>query len=184
MPRIADKHLHDRILDAAQELWRKQGEKGLTLRAVARRASTTTTTVYKRFRNKKALQVAIAERVRSKIIAVVTSSPDIEEAILRYLQFAETHPHEYQLMWGTSWPEIFSKRRPRPVQIWMMSQLAERFGGEPKDYAQAYSALFLSMHGSATLLAGAPKNPGNLEPREWCVAITGLVIRNVAIFRS
>ena len=50
MPRTPDQHLQERILKAAERLWRTRGEKGLTLRGVARHAGTTTTTVYKRFR--------------------------------------------------------------------------------------------------------------------------------------
>ena len=69
MPRTADQHLQERVLDAAQGLWRIKGEKGLTLRAVARRAGTTTTTVYKRFRNKEAIRLALAERVYRQLAA-------------------------------------------------------------------------------------------------------------------
>ncbi len=59
MPPKADKQLQERILKAAQRLWKTRGEHGLTLRAVAREAGTTTPTVYKRFRSKQAIQIAI-----------------------------------------------------------------------------------------------------------------------------
>jgi len=46
MPPHADQLLEERILKAAQRLWRTRGEHGLTLRAVAREAGSTTPTVY------------------------------------------------------------------------------------------------------------------------------------------
>jgi TetR/AcrR family transcriptional regulator, cholesterol catabolism regulator len=67
MPPHADQLLQERILKTAQRLWRTRGESGLTLRAVAREAGTTTPTVYKRFRNKQALRKALAERVRLQL---------------------------------------------------------------------------------------------------------------------
>ena len=42
MPPHADQLLEERILKAAQRLWRTRGEHGLTLRAVAREARSTT----------------------------------------------------------------------------------------------------------------------------------------------
>ena len=69
MPPIADKHLEERILKAALRLWRKRGEDGLTLRAVAEEADTTTPTLYKRFRNKEALRLALAYRFREELTA-------------------------------------------------------------------------------------------------------------------
>jgi AcrR family transcriptional regulator len=182
MPRIADRHLQERILKVAQSLWRTQGEEGLTLRTVAKAAQTTTTTVYKRFRNKEALRLAIAERVNKQLIDLVTSATSLEEAIVRYLHFAETHSREYQLLYRTIWPEIFGKGQPRPGQVWVTEQLANRFGGSPGSYVNVHFALFLITHGAASLLAAAPKSPATVEARDWCVAISGTLLKNVQIF--
>src|SRR5512137_1605818 len=108
MPRTADQHLQERILDAAQRLWRTKGEKGLTLRAVARLARTTTTTVYKRFRNKEALRLALADRVYRELAAEITSVSNLTDIYRRHLHFAETRPREYQLLFGPVWTEIFA----------------------------------------------------------------------------
>lgn len=184
MPRTADRHLQDRILHAAHSLWRERGEKGLTLRGVARAAGTTTTTVYKRFRNKEALCLAVAARVQERMVAIITSSPSVEEATRRYLHFAENHPREYQLLYGTFWPEIFGPGRPRRAQEWITSQLAARFGGKPRDYVQVHFALFLATHGAASLLAAAPKSRQNIQAREWCIGICDTLIRNIQIFKQ
>jgi len=182
MPRTADRHLQERILKVAQSLWKTHGKGGLTLRNVAKAAQTTTTTVYKRFRNKEALRLAIAERVNKQLIGLVTSAASLEEAIVRYLHFAETHPREYQLLYRTVWPEIFGKGQPRPGQVWVTEQLANRFGWSPRSYTEVHFALFLITHGAASLLAAAPRHPTTVEARDWCVAISGALLKNVQIF--
>jgi AcrR family transcriptional regulator len=182
MPRTADEHLQERILKVAHALWRTHGEKGLTLRGVAQRAGTTTTTVYKKFRNREALRLAIAQRVEERLVRTVTSSSSVEEFVRQYLHFAQTHPQEYQLLYGSAWPEIFGKGRPRPIQSWVLAQLAKRFGGEPQDYVQANFTLFLATHGAASLITAAPKNPANLQARDSCLAIVDVLLKNISIF--
>lgn len=182
MPRIADHHLQERILKAAHALWKTHGEKSLTLRAVAQKAGTTTTTVYKKFRNREALRLAIAKRVEERLVKIVTSCSSLEEFGRQYLHFAEIRPQEYRLLYGSAWPEIFGKGRPRPIQSWVLNQLAARFGGEPKDYVQANFALFLAAHGAASLITAAPRNPANLQARDSCLAIVDVLLKNVGIF--
>jgi AcrR family transcriptional regulator len=182
MPRTADQHLQERILDAAYKLWRKRGEKGLTLRGVALQAGTTTTSVYKKFRNREALCLAVAKRVEERLVNTVTACSSLEEFLAKYLHFAETCPQEYRLLYGGAWPEIFGKGRPRPIQNWALNQFAVRFGGEPKNYVQANFALFLAAHGAASLITAAPRNPANAAARDACVAIVDVLLKNVGIF--
>src|SRR5690349_17916901 len=122
MPRTADEGLEQRILDSAQRLWRARGDTGLTLRAVAHAAGTTTTTVYKRFRNKQQIRFALAERVQRSIAKTVSGSTSIENACRRYLRFAENHPREYQLLFGPGWTQVIGKDRPRPTKEWFQNQ--------------------------------------------------------------
>src|SRR5258708_13558598 len=131
MPRIAEKNLEERILAAAQRLWRERGEKGLTLRAVAVIAGTTTTTVYKRFHDKDALLLALALRVQSKLTAESTSPATIEESYPRFLRFPQRHPQEYRLLWGPVWTALYSPVRPRPIRAWLLAKFAERVGRRP-----------------------------------------------------
>lgn len=183
MPRMADQHLQERIVKEAHRLWRAKGEKGLTLRAVARAAGTTTTTVYKRFRNREALRFAVAERIYQRLYTALISAPTVEEVYRRHLHFAETHPREYQLLFGTVWTEIFDPIRGRPIQTWLLAQLAARFGGDPQDYATVHAALFLATHGAASMLAAAPNHRAGVEVRETCVAICDALVANVQVLR-
>jgi len=182
MPRVADKHLQDRILVAAQRLWRARGGKGLTLRAVAREAGTTTTTVYKRFPNKEALLHALAERIHQQLIARITSAASLEEGNQRHLNFAENHPEEYKLLFGEAWTSVFAPGRARPLRDWFLSQFAARFGGEPRDYALAHFALFLATHGAASLLTEA-EGQARASAREISNKICARMIQNARLFR-
>ena len=184
MPRTADKGLDQRILNAAHQLWRAKGDKGLTLRAVAREAKTTTTTVYKRFRNKEGIRFALAERVRNRLAEVLTSSPALEDTYRRFLRFAENHPREYRLLYGPSWVRLMGKGRgPRPAKDWLQEQLAARFGGQPGDYETFFFAIFLLTHGAASLIAVAPAAQESKEAEENCIAACDLLLKNMDIFR-
>ena len=182
MPRTADKGLDQRILNAAHRLWRDRGDKGLTLRAVAREAKTTTTTVYKRFRNRDEILFALAERVRLRLAEVLMQSSTIEESYRRFLRFAENHPREYKLLYGPAWVQVMGKGRPRPSKDWLQSQLAGRFGGTPQDYELFFYAIFLLSHGAASLIAVAPAARETMEADDNCIAICDLLLKNVEIF--
>src|SRR5262249_43388804 len=106
MPPRADLQLEERILKAAQRLWKSHGPASLTLRAVACEAGTTTPTVYKRFRNKQALHKALADRVRSQLNEQLFASQSLEEVCRRYLAFVHQRPHEYRLLLH-AWSDVF-----------------------------------------------------------------------------
>jgi AcrR family transcriptional regulator len=183
MPRAADQHLQERILKAAQRLWRTRGEKGLTLRAVARQAGTTTTTVYKRFRNRDALRYALAERAYQQLIASVVSAKTVAEANRNFLDFAEDHPHEYKLVFGSVWPVVFGPGRARPITTWTTSQLATSLGGKADEYVDANFALFLATHGAASLITAAPTKQARIAARKSSTRILATLVDNLKIFR-
>jgi AcrR family transcriptional regulator len=179
MPRVPDKQLEDRILQAAQRLWRSHGESALTLRAVAREAETTTTTVYKRFRNKEALQLALAGRVYQQIAADVTQAKTVRQVYRRYLDYAEAHPWEYQLMFGPLWTELIGPGRPRSVKTWLLGRLAQEFGGKPRQYESLYYSLFFVAHGAATLLTTTRHSEANKQTRKQCFAVCNALVKNL-----
>jgi AcrR family transcriptional regulator len=181
MPPIADKHLEERILKAALRLWRKRGENGLTLRGVAEEANTTTPTLYKRFRNKEALRLALAYRFREELTADLLSSPTIEQGHRRYLAYVTSHPREYELL-SEYWGHFFSS--PRPVRIWMLTQLATRLGGAPDEYAAVYEGIFLLCHGASTLLTSAPDARVLKATQEICVKVCDTLLEKAPLFRA
>jgi AcrR family transcriptional regulator len=144
---------------------------------------TTTTPVYKRFRNKEALLLALAEMVQARITARTTSAATIEDCYRRFLQFADEHPHEYQLLWGPAWAELLGPERPRPIKAWLLEQFAARFGGNPKDYVLNYYALFLLVHGTANLLIVTRDRRMKAEMVDSCLAICDALVANVGVLK-
>ena len=183
MPRTADPRLHKKIIQAAHRLWHARGDKGLTLRAVAHAAGTTTTTVYKRFRNKEEIRLALAEHVREKLVAEITAASTVEESYRRYLRYAQKYPREYNLLAGPLWAQLLGPGRPRPAKTWLEAQLAKRFGGSAQEYEPLYYALFLLNHGAASLLTVAPNGPGKKEMEENCISICDQLLKNIQAFR-
>jgi AcrR family transcriptional regulator len=181
MPPVPDKQVEERILTAARRLWRERGEKGLTLREVARAASTTTPTVYKRFRNKEAIRRALALRYRSGLNAELFASSCLEEVPRRYLAYAEANPREYDLL-RLEWPELYAPSRPRPARVWLLAQMAGRFGGRPEDYGQFVDALFLICHGASALLTVRGEKEANEALREACINTCDRMLAHVEIF--
>jgi len=183
MPPHADQQLEERILKAAQRLWRAHGERGLTLRAVAKNAATTTPTVYKRFRNREALLVALATRFRDQLNEELFATKTLEEIPRRYLGWAEEHPHEYHLLFR-SWTDIFHPDLPRPGRMWFMQQLAHRYGGTPDQYARAFTALFLLGHGAADLLTTTTDEMAREEIRSHFLASIDALLKNTDILKN
>jgi AcrR family transcriptional regulator len=177
MPPHADLQLQERILKAAQRLWKVRGPASLTLRAVAREAGTTTPTVYKRFPNKQALHKALADRVRSQLNEYLFASESLEDVCRRYLAFVQQHPHEYQLLLH-AWSDVFHPELPRPGRAWLMTQFANRFGGKPEDYSLAAYALIMLSHGAATVLSIPGDEIARKEVEQNFLAIADRLIQH------
>ena len=103
MPRAADPKLPNRILDAADALWREGADAAVTIRAVADRAATTTPTVYAYFKDRRALVVALRARAYQRFVAFMTKSASFRNSCERHLEFAECHSHDYELLYGRGW---------------------------------------------------------------------------------
>jgi AcrR family transcriptional regulator len=183
MPPHADRQLEERILQAAQRLWRTRGEKGLTLRSVAREAGTTTPTVYKRFRSKQDLREALAKRFRDQLNETLLAAGSIEEIFGSYLRWAEEHPHEYHLLFR-AWSDIFHPDLPRPGRMWFMAQLAKRFGGSPEEYSRAFFAMFLLAHGAAAMLTTPADEAAREEIRRNYLQSAAALLEHIEILRN
>ena len=72
MPRQPDPHLQERILNAAQKLWKKGADETLTMRAVAQAAGTNTPAVYRRFRNREEILRALLRRIQQDVVEALS----------------------------------------------------------------------------------------------------------------
>ena len=119
-----------RILDAAREMFVRQGYEATTMRAIAERIEYTPTAIYHHFRNKEALLAELCAADFRALAAAFQKIGRIEDPIerlrrsgLAYVQFGLEHPMQYQLM--------FMTRRPKEVDDRIHS-------GNPSEDAYAF----------------------------------------------
>jgi AcrR family transcriptional regulator len=191
MPRQPDPDLEGRILKAAQVLWKRGGEKSLTMRAVARAAGTNTPAVYRRFRNRQALVRGLLRRIATRIREEFGASTTVEGMAEAYVNSALRDPHEYELFYTHSrWlspPKGSGRLRPiresRPNFGFVEQQLAERLGGQPEDHTQLALALWATLHGTTTLLLSKSIPEGHEEElRSSCRAAVKALLDGAAGF--
>jgi AcrR family transcriptional regulator len=193
MPRHPDPDLEERILKAAQILWKRGGDEALTMRAVARAASTNTPAVYRRFKDRqdlvRALLLKIAGRVREQFAAGST----VEGMAEAYIDTALQEPHEYELFYLNSrWlspPKGSGRAKPiresRPNFGFMERQLAERFGGQPEEHTQLALAMWATLHGTTTLLLSKSVPEGHEEQlRSACRMAVKTLLDGAVEFRG
>src|SRR5579862_4008067 len=159
MPRHPDPDLEERILNAAQKLWKKGAEKTLTMRAVARAAGTNTPAVYRRFRNREDILRALLQRIQQEVGAALRPCRSPQELCETYLNYALHHPHEYELFYEHAYqlpPPRAGRPAPlresRPAMALVEARLAECLGGSPDDHTKLGLALWVMAHGAAMIL--------------------------------
>jgi AcrR family transcriptional regulator len=160
MPRHPDPDLEDRILRAADALWKRGGEKALTMRAVANAAGTNTPAVYRRFRNRRDLLQALLLRISARIRAYFDQKQTLEEMAETYIEFALRLPHEYELYYSYVHTLTPAKkdggaqplREFRPNFALLEQVLAKRLGGSPQDHTRLALSIWALLHGTTMLL--------------------------------
>ena len=185
MPRQPDPDLEDRILNAAQALWMRGGEKSLTMRAVARAAGTNTPTVYRRFKDRHDLIRGILRRTVVRLRRRFEVGGSLEAMADAYLEEALRLPHEYEVFYAYGY-ELMPKKgpgRPRPIResrpnfAFLEEQLANRLGGSPQDHTRLALALWATLHGTAKLLLSKSIPEGHeAELRTACRAAVQTLI--------
>jgi len=158
MPRHPDPDLEERILSAAQKLWKRGGEKALTMRTVARAAHTNTPAVYRRFKNREDLLRGLLLRIAARVRAEFDAGQTIESMSETYVDSALRAPHEYKLFYSHARALTGAKglsrplRETRPNFAFLEQLLAQRLGGRPEDHSQLALAVWAVLHGTCMLL--------------------------------
>jgi AcrR family transcriptional regulator len=171
MPRQPDPDLEERILKAAQALWKRGGDHALTLRAVARAAGTNTPAVYRRFKDRRDLVRGLLMRTVSRVRTSFEAGETIEEMAEAYVNLALDDPHEYELFYTYGRELHPAKRvgRPKPIResrpnfALLEQRLAKRLGGLPQDHTRMALSLWALMHGATSLLLSASIPDGHEE---------------------
>ena len=191
MPRHADPYLENRILNAAQVLWKRGGEKALTMRAVARAAGTNTPAVYRRFKDRRDLVRGLLLRIANRIREDFAAGETLEEMAEAYVDSALQKPHEYELFYThareLSPPRGSGKPKPiresRPNFRFVEQLLAKRLGGEAEDHTQLALAVWATLHGTTTLLLSKSIPDGHEEElRKACRAAIKTMLEGAGKF--
>jgi len=151
MPKHRDAELEGHILNAAYELISVGGEQALTMRAVAKAASTTTPTVYQRFRDKQSLVELVRRRAIENLVAAIVPGRSPAETCALLLDFASANPNLYRLI-TADWAVRLGRNEPKPTLDLMKKRLAEQLGGYPDEHWDLAMALRALVHGTATVL--------------------------------
>jgi len=186
VPRLPDPELEGKILDAAQKLWKQGGERALTMRAVAKAAGTNTPSLYRRFRDRDDILRGLLHRVRLEYAARLASAASPEEACERYLDFALSHSHEYELFYRHNYDLFHSPRSRRalarpvgqPARDAMRQKLKQKLGGSPDQQERVLVALWMLGHGAAMLLIAKSILPEDArKARAAFTAAVGALLR-------
>lgn len=186
MPRQPDPELEERILKAADMLWKRGGERALTMRSVAKAAGTNTPAVYRRFKNRQDLVRGLLLRIASRIRDHFQQGETLEGMADAYVEYAVRLPNEYRLFYtyaGLLTPPrkrgaIRPIRESRPNFAFAEQMAAKEFGGTPEDHTQFALGLWALLHGTATLLISKSIPEGHEEElRNACrAAVKALVV--------
>ncbi|HZQ18455.1 MAG TPA: TetR/AcrR family transcriptional regulator [Terriglobales bacterium] len=149
MPRPVNPEVEDRILGAARKLWHRNGEAALTMRAVAKAARTNTPAVYRRFRSRDALLLALVESYQAELFQVLEPCRSLREFGECYFDFALQRPREYELMMSGLLARV---RTSRPNIDLLLKRCAEWLGGSPVQYEELAMALYSLGHGTVMLV--------------------------------
>jgi AcrR family transcriptional regulator len=149
MPRRIDPELESSILQAARKLWRKGGEKALSMRAVAKAAGTNTPAVYRRFTSREEILGALVRLFQQELFQQLEPCRSVQELAEAYLSFALNRPREYGLMMSGLLARMTDER---PNFNLVLSRVADWYGGTPEEHEALVFTLYCLLHGCALLV--------------------------------
>jgi AcrR family transcriptional regulator len=104
--------LRDACIVAAREVIAERGVENLSLRDVARRLGVSHQAPYKHYPSRDHLLAEVMRRCFERFAEHLDARPrfaapeaDLESLGRQYLGYAQQHPLEYRLMFGTPWPQ-------------------------------------------------------------------------------
>jgi AcrR family transcriptional regulator len=171
MPRHPDPDLEDRVLRAADALWKRGGTKALTMRAVARAAGTNTPAVYRRFKDRDDLVRGILLRVAGRLRKHFEQGETLQGMGEAYLDYALKNPNDYRLFFEEARLLNVAKGRggPRPIREsrpnfdFAEKMAAKELGGVPEDHTTLALEMWALLHGTAMMIIAKAIPEGHEE---------------------
>jgi AcrR family transcriptional regulator len=153
-----------KILDAARELFVRDGVEAVTMRAIGRKIEYTPTTIYHHFRDKHALLLELCTLDMQRLGQAFLSIGRIEDPAertrrfgLAYVDFALDNPGIYRFLFMTPKPEVMPEAAPEQNAYLMLLQAvtegirAGRYRPEFDDPHQLAQLLWGGLHGIVSL---------------------------------
>lgn len=159
-----------RIVDAAREMFVRNGYEATTMRAIAERIEYTPTAIYHHFRNKEALLSEVTAQDFGALAQAFLRTGRVADPIDRirrigqaYIEFGVTHPMHYRFMFMTPHPPLDAKATgitpgdPSQDAYAILHQACEaaiaagRFRPELTDAHEIAQVLWSGVHGLVSL---------------------------------
>lgn len=177
--RVREKEdLRQDILDAARELFVREGYEAVSMRKIADRIEYSPTTIYLHFRDKNDLFDCLAaeafDKLRAKLQSIGCQQPDdpvgcLRQGLRAYVEFGLEHPDHYKITFMTEDhhaddPERAAKRQAVGCQSFECLQLAvgaclEAGLFRVKERELVSQLLWAGVHGIVSLLIVHPDFP-------------------------
>ena len=167
----------DEMVEAAFTLVRREGHAALTARSLAAELGCSTQPIMRQFPALSELRELVYERADAFHTTYILAGKDLLEIGERYIQFAAEEPALFRLLFqsghfdGTSLQELIQAPAIAPL----LTAVELETGAGDNTAAQQFEALFVAVHGYASLIANNAMPHDAAAIRETLVAIaTGL----------
>jgi len=172
--------LKEACVQAAHEVIAERGVEQLSLRDVARRLGVSHQAPYKHYPSRDHLLAEVIRRCFEDFARDLDARPhqpdprqDLESLGKRYLAYAQAHPLEYRLMFGTPWPEPAAHPdlvRDAVHAFDVLRSVLQRLHGEgsAQDSRADLDAMYIwsNMHGLASILQSNVMEHLHLRPKD------------------
>ncbi len=169
--------LRQEILDAARELFLKEGYANVTMRRIAEKIEYSPTTIYLYFKDKSELSASLCEEMFLKLaralegISKTEADPveNLRRGMKAYIQFGLRYPDHYRLVFMS--PDVHGEsgvhlqfegsagERAFRCLVEGIQKAMEHGDLRKQDLMQAAQTAWVSMHGITSLLISKPEFP-------------------------
>lgn len=144
--RVSSPLSRDRILDATEACLREQGYDGTTIRSIAGRLECAVGTIYRHFKDKRALLDAVTQRRFECVAERVEQRARIQETAALYLRTASEEPQQYRLMFWLA--SVGSREMPGLPEV--IRRILRGWGEQLEDHGRA-ERFWAQLHGALML---------------------------------